>query len=370
MNSQVPSEEHPQAPDFRENVILPPSLPSLELTAELETYLNTLGVKKGRRSTYAGALHAFGEACRSDPFPRSLTDLFASIGIDAKDSLYGAFNERRAKLAHHDTVRERHEMLGWLGNFGPKFILVEVESPPRCGQMLKAALGASCGLTPAAAPRKEDHHDLVAALWTEMGQASLALPLLTTASNPLALDTVLEASTRMSFDHFAVVDPFYLPQPASGVAVEWTHPAPAELGLGFADSLYSSGAIVGNGPARFATLTINESTQYGAYGPSAGNGYCMQRVLPEGAEATVEKLKQRVQALDSTQLSLEGWQIESLRVSPSARHANARTIHANVMAHGFALFDMEAAQRRVPSVYKKIYRAWDRVVPAPDRRTK
>jgi hypothetical protein len=349
---------------IREHVVVPHALANAQLTDELGAYFDELGIGWGRHSTYDGSTRAWGAAYQCEQFPSTPAALFRLIGMETQDSTYGAFTGKRAKEGHHHTVRERRETLRWLADFAPKFTLVEAQAPRGRGHVLKAALAIPCALVPVAAPRQEDGRDPLARLWSEMCQAELPLPLLTTGIGSLTLDTMLEGSTRMAFDHFARVDPFYMPE-APSLRIEWTHPTNADPGLGFADNLHSCGTAINGSSAKIATLTVNKSTLYYAYGPTRSANFYLQRFLPEGRKATVEKLKQRILAVDPVaQLSLAAWPIERFRTAPKAPHGHARVIHSNVVAHGFPLFcDRATAMEPAPCDYTKLYGAWDQASP-------
>jgi hypothetical protein len=353
MSPQMPTDRH---------IVLPTILPGAEMTDELRAYFKMLGVKDGRHSTYAVVLQALGQCRAQNVIPRSLTHLFAVVGRDTRNTTYSAFTKKRANNADHDSVRERREVLRWLASFGPKFAVIDVQAPPRRGLVLKACLGTPCGLMPVSVRREEQSPKLLTELWNELQQASLTLPLVTTSMEALPLDVVLEATTVLRFDHFAVVSPFYRPSDKSKVRIEWIHPAPVDAGLGFSDSLQSCGKlVVPGGCTRFAVIRVNEEISYFAFGPSLRNNYYLQSVLPEGHVVTFQRLKERAAAFDSAQVGLGAWPIEQLRIAPKAFSAYARIGHAAVMAAGFTLFSNPAAAKNPePNDWTRIYYAWDK----------
>jgi hypothetical protein len=349
---------------IHENVVFPPANTRPEANQDLEQYFEILKIGRGRRPTYAAAVDAF-EAFGHDPHPNTLAGLLRVIGIDTNHTYYGAFTEKRARQAHHDTVKERRRMFHWLGGFGPSFVLVEAETPRPQQQTLKAAMALLCALMPAFACRASDGNDPVGELRRELIQATLSLPFVTAGTEPLTLDMLLEASTRMDFDHFAVVDPLYRPASPS-VTIEWTQPANVDAGLGFADSLHGCGSLVGHGPMRSATLRIGEEL-YFALGPSPRSKYYMQRLLPTGSRQTWKIFGERIRAADEIELGLQPWSIERLRIAPRAKHAHIRVSHANVMAHGLSLFcNPKEAHNPAPSAWSKFYQAWSSILPEPD----
>jgi len=353
MSRQLPTDRH---------VVLPMVLPGAEMTDELRAYFKMLGIKEGRHSTYAVTLQALGECRKKNVIPTSLTHLLRVVGRDSRNTTYGAYNRTRARNADHDSVRERREVLRWLASFGPKFAVIDVQAPPRRGLVLKACLGIPGGLTPVSVKREEQSPKLLTELWNELQQASLSLPLVTTSMEALPLDVALEASTVLRFDHFGVVSPFYRPSDESKVSIEWIHPAPADGGLGFADSLQSCGKLmVPGGCARLAVVRVNEAIPYFAFGPTLRNNYFLQSVSPEGHRVTFERLKERVAAFDSVQVGLDAWPIEQFRMAPKAWPGYTRIGHAAVMAAGFTLFSNPAAAKNPePNDWTRIYYAWDK----------
>lgn len=341
------------------SVVVPTKLDSGALSEPLGQYLKTVGVQPGRQTTYSGMLFVLGASLGEGRMPGSLAGLFSLVGWDTKHSVYGAFTETRAQKANHDTVRERREVLWWLGGFAPRFIIVDIKATGKQAKVLKACLALPVGMCPVAL-RRSDGEDLIGEMWTELSQAAFdKLPLVTTSLEPLVLETVLAASLKWSFDHFAVVDPLYEPASDAAVTLDWGQPAFAD-GLGFSDRLQSSGVLVRGGKAHVGWIKVDGSVTYLAYGPSPAGRYYLQRLRSGGARETMAVLRVRATALDHTHLVLDGWPIESLAMRRSARFSYARVGHAVVMASGYSLarHGQPTAPAALPEDWTRIYEAW------------
>lgn len=358
--------QEPREPlHVHENIVFPPADPHPEAGGQLEAFLDVLQVNRGKRPAYAAIIKAFGKFGHGLG-PSTLAELLRAVDVDTRHAHYGAFSEKRAQRAHHDTVKERRRLLNWLRGFAPKLVLVDAATSRRSAPpTLKAALATRRALAPGFACRISDSSDPVGDLRRELNMTSISLPFVTAGTEPLALDTILEAATRMEFDHFAVVDPLYLPTGAN-ITIEWTQPASMDTGLSFADNLHRFGTLVTDGLMRMTTLRIN-SELYFALGPTRKGKFYMQRLLPAGRDHTQKVFLKRVRAVDEIELGLQPWSIERLRIAPRAKHAHVRVSHANVMAHCLSLLcNPKEAEDPAPSAWTNFYQAWDLGIARPD----
>lgn len=353
-----------RVPDLRvrDHLVQPPVLTSPDVTAELEAYFRLLGVRKTQRSAYATFMHAYGNCSLCDSEQTTLTDLFGTVSIDKKHTAYGAFTKERSRRAHDHSMLERRETLRMLWGLRPKLALVEVKAPPRRGRVLKAALGIRCGLVPSALRRQEDASSalsLVDGLWSELSGASLPMPIVTTSLDWLTLESVLEASTRRSFDCFLRVDRFYRFEDGSPIRLNWLHPASGDERVGFGDSLQSAGVLQAHG-AFIRRFEVDGRARFIGYGPTPRGNYYAQRELPQGPTLTLSRLLDRARELDSLSVGLEDLLIERIRIAPSADKAYARVEHALAMSNAFALFTNKGATLNPePGAWTHLYDNWD-----------
>jgi len=352
---------------LRSHIVQPAVLASAKLTDDLRVFFKTLSVLKGRQSTYASWMHAYGNTSLANKEVTTLADIFASVDLGNKDVHYEAFNEGRAHLAHHDSVRERRESLHWLGRvLRPKLALVELKAPSRRGNVLKAALGLRCGCVLTGLRRQEDAEasdrpDLVQGLLLELESVSLSLPLITTSLDSLTFESMLAASTVCDFDCFLRVDPLFLAGRGSRVRLDWRQPGPADDGVGFLDSLRRAGGQDHDTVAYFRPFEVDRRVRFFGIATRSGNCWA-QRELPQGPAVTLKLMLARARALDSVDIGLGDTLVERIRLAPRAHKGYPRVQHAITMSGMFSLFsNLAAAKDPAPNNWTRLYDDWDAV---------
>lgn len=323
-------------------VLLPrPDAPA-ERSPTSDAFFDELGIRT-RRATYEPWLGICAASLAAGVMPASRRELVELAGrdYDNHSSVYKALDLTDAHRARADTAAHRRSSLMWAGRQAPMFAAVHaVEHDDAL--VVKAGLALTAGVLPFALASTRHADDPMQAVWADIGMLGRPVTLVCAVEDPLTLETLLAASTIMSFDCFAAVDPFYLPGPGAPVRLQWGGPAEADE-LIFADVLQRIGTPVG-GSRSFAhhvrvharAHRAGSGAEYLVHGPSPTGRYWMQRRLGTWRETT-DALRTRARALDRLEITLASWVAERLRIRKSSISSAERLEHIFALASMFAL---------------------------------